>query len=341
MLSWQECREAARSLGMKFHRSHRSTLNPAGCHTFYHPHFKGVIFNENVDPSTTINADFRDLREGGVCRTEGKFLFLIIISSHIYISQLNKCGVAIVVINISKYGISGSTTPLKLQRSTRIVFADRIVSRIVPGDNTTILRPPHSHPWTVGLVGNLCNPIKHSYETRIFCGGTLIGPKHVITAAHCLGSQIKNGQFEYRGNILYVVVGEHDQTVNDGQENVRLKEDPIVHPNWTSLHPTLHPYDVAILLLEKEVTNQYSKAALLPQPYENFKTLNVSGWGTMGGYKDFSGVLRTVRLDVISPGDNLWSKCHRKESKFESFICGESLQDFSRGTDGGDSGGKR
>merc|ERR1712241_883792 len=52
---------------------------------------------------------------------------------------------------------------------------------IIPGDETTIVKPPHSHPWAVGLT--------HMLNGKIICGGTLIkgvDRDYVVTAAHCV-----------------------------------------------------------------------------------------------------------------------------------------------------------
>ena len=50
------------------------------------------------------------------------------------------------------------------------------------------------------------------------CGGTLIGARHVLTAAHCF-SATKKG----------VYVGDHDRTIPDGEEYFEI-ESWIPHP---------------------------------------------------------------------------------------------------------------
>ena len=84
---------------------------------------------------------------------------------------------------------------------------------------------PYSLPWQVGLV--------RPGEDRTGCGGTLIGPNHVLTAAHCMG-----GAFE-------IIVGEHD--VTDKEDGTRHKIcEAISHPQYNA---TTTNYDFAIVRL--------------------------------------------------------------------------------------------
>ena len=207
-----------------------------------------------------------------------------------------------------------------------------IVSRIVPGDNTTILRPPHSHPWVVGLP---CQDIDSN--EIIACGGTLIGEhqKYVLTAAHCIDGEIGE----------YVVVGEHDlNDPNDGQEKIKVIN-KIFHPEWTP-PPDYdgRDYDLAILELEKGVTNPFAKSALLPHEGDRFEKYIVDGWGdTCGGEIGScpSHILRTIVLSDIQPNNDkpgAGKEC-ALDANYDLHICGMNLTNPIMQTGRGDSGG--
>lgn len=87
-------------------------------------------------------------------------------------------------------------------------------SRVVGGEDAVA----HSWPWQVSLQYSRNGDWSHT------CGGTLIAPSWVLTAAHCYSSSLT-----YR-----VVLGEYDLTVEDDGAVVAEVEDFIVHENWNS-----------------------------------------------------------------------------------------------------------
>merc|ERR1719312_916351 len=95
-------------------------------------------------------------------------------------------------------------------------------TKIVGGGEVT----PFSLPWQVALA---------SSSGRFFCGGTLTGPRHVLTAAHCMG-----GSFN-------VIVGEHDKTdSSDGTPHTVCRA--VNHPNYAD-QPIGINHDFAIVTL--------------------------------------------------------------------------------------------
>jgi len=144
---------------------------------------------------------------------------------------------------------------------------------------------PYSIPWQVGLVS--------VGGTDPWCGGTLISPTHVLTAAHCMF-----GNFE-------VIVGEHD--ITDSEDGTRhTVSSAISHPQyveggWTATTD----YDYAIVTLDTPVElGTRAVPACLPDPNEfgggdlNSATMTVSGWG----HQEFGGQGPNELHSVDVPG---------------------------------------
>jgi len=179
-----------------------------------------------------------------------------------------------------------------------------------PGDNSTIVNPPHSQPWVVGIV------MENAVDTD--CSGTLLSKKYVITSAHC-------------GLVTHAIVGDHNQNINDGEERIKVINE-IPYPGWEYDDRE----DLKILELEKEVNDKFAKPALLPKENERFDNYTVSGFGEKAPGVD-SAFLRTVQLsDIGSDGS-----CYKVASDFspDIHICGENLVDDFLGPCNGDSGG--
>ena len=137
-----------------------------------------------------------------------------------------------------------------------------IPHRIVGGSEII----PHSIPWQVGLVS--------IGESTPFCGGTLLGPRHVISAAHC--TQVYS-QFS-------VLIGEHDLT--DGTDGTfHSVESFTEHPNFS--YAPVPTFDfVMITLAEPVVLRGTAVPACLPtenmdEMFLTGKSLTVSGWGNL------------------------------------------------------------
>ncbi|XP_074594184.1 trypsin-like [Brevipalpus obovatus] len=116
-----------------------------------------------------------------------------------------------------------------------------------------------SWPWQVALLNH------HSIP---YCGGTIITPQFVLTAAHCV-----------RRN-LYIRAGEHDLTSDEGSEQDVKVAAIYIHPNYS--RETVDS-DVALLHLATPLKmNKYVSHACLPSKRDNMpiNTLGtILGWG--------------------------------------------------------------
>jgi len=178
-----------------------------------------------------------------------------------------------------------------------------------PGDDSTIVDPPHSQPWAVGIV------LMNEDDTR--CSGTLISKKHVITSAHC-------------PSVTHAIVGDHNQNINDGEERIKvIKEIP--YPGYENGEDG---EDLMVLVLEKEVNNKFAKPAMLPKENKRFFRYTVSGFGRKTPWED-SDFLRTTKLSDIGTHES----CYFAGFNPDIHICGENLRDISLGPCSGDSGG--
>ena len=85
-------------------------------------------------------------------------------------------------------------------------------SRIVGGVEAV----PGSWPWAAYL----------RWSGEYTCGGTLISDQWVLSAGHCFYKREEPGDWE-------IVMGEHDDTIEEGWEQVMAVEKVILHPKYS------------------------------------------------------------------------------------------------------------
>merc|ERR1719435_150554 len=163
---------------------------------------------------------------------------------------------------------------------------------------------PHSIPWQVSL--------RRASDNFHFCGGSVLGPNHVVSAAHC--TVIWDSPEE-----VVVVAGEHDRSVDEGTEQTVSVASLTVHENYGS--PKSYENDIALWeLAEPLEMNEFVAPVALPeqmQQSEGFCT--VSGWGTLhSGGSCCPDVLMKVDVPVV---DERTCKIEYPFSIVESMIC--------------------
>ena len=170
----------------------------------------------------------------------------------------------------------------------------------------------HAYPWQVNLV---------FFPSGLHqCGGSILCPDYVMTAAHCVDEFIPEQDYS-------VVVG-INKVGDPGEQRRRVKK-TIIHPKWDRLHKLY--YDYAILELKKPIIMRPETSPLyLPLPYEPDLNVTgtrfaVSGWGDTEA-EDSPSNLRVVSMFQFNSVD-----CHDKPTR----ICAGG----AGGSCAGDSGG--
>jgi len=188
------------------------------------------------------------------------------------------------------------------------IVNEKPMMKIVNGEE---VKPPHSLPWQAAMVESRNNKtsVGTSKIAGANCGGTIICPKFVMTAAHCVTEENSNPFKPLKEKNFKIVVGAHNlEEAEDSRELHEIKKFHI-HPKWVPLAD----HDFAIIELKKIINmKKESMAVYLPEPKDKTFTgasLVVSGWGNTvdneNGKKDgkASNVLMVTSVPYVSDSE--------------------------------------
>lgn len=183
--------------------------------------------------------------------------------------------------------LMGVTALLVAAALTVVGVAGAVANQATAGPQPKIVggseAEPDEHPYVVYLADR---------RGKQFCGGTLITPDKVVTAAHCVARSSPRR--------ISVVAGRHDTRTDEGTD-VGVA-DMWIHEDYSRV---TDGNDIAVLTLEEKVPYETIRPATAEDEdqYAKGTEATVLGWGRIAERGPSSNYLREARVPLRADGD--------------------------------------